>query len=284
MACGQLLISSEPNCSVPFQGGVGNGSRLFLIEINDISAITQNSLGVISAITLVSGASAWTYAGFKQSLKPNYKRVQSDSFQSMYIHGGEYFVYDYSQSMKNNLERKGNGRYLGVFANAKQDANAFEAMGINVGLELLECERSPGENGGAFRVKIQTPEKEPEGKFPQTVFSTDYATTLGILNTLCFLPTIAAGGLSIVTAVAATPTAITITGTNYFAGGVNSGVLKVELVNQANGAIVPFTAALTVTNTTVATSTPTTIAGTYKVRVTTIKGASNDSTQNLILT
>jgi hypothetical protein len=90
--------------------------------------------------------------------------------------------------------------------------------------------------------------------------------------------------LSITTAPAATPTAITITGTNFFAGGSNSGVLKVQLVNQLNGTIVPFTANPTVTNTTVALNTPVTVAGTYKVQILTIKGWTNLSLQNLILT
>lgn len=284
MGCGSLLISSQPDCANPFQGGVGNDSRLILFDRADISAMTVTSLDIITAITLVSGGSGWAYSGFKQSLKPNYKRVQAPSGQSMYNHGGEYFVFDYSQTMKNNLQRKANGRYVGIFENAKQDVNTYEVMGINVGLELLEMERAPQENGGAFRVKLQTPDGEFEGKLPQTFLSTDYAGSLAALNLLIFLPTITPTGLSITTAVAATPTAITITGTNFFAGGSNSGVLKTELINQANGAVVPFTASPTVTNTTVAMNTPATVAGTYKVRITTIKGVSNLSLQNLILT
>ena len=284
MGCGSLLISSQPDCATPFQGGVGNDSRLILIERNDIAGITYTGLDVISAITLVSGASAWAYSGFKQSLKPNYKRVQAPSGQSMYQHGAEYFVYDYSQTIKNNLQRKANGRYLAIFENAKQDANTFEAMGVNVGVEVLELERMPQENGGAFRIVLQTPENEFEGKLPNTVLSTDYAGTLALLNGYLYLPTITASGLSITTAPAATPTAITITGTNFFAGGSNSGVLKVQLVNQLTGAIVPFTANPTVTNTTVALNTPVTVAGTYKVQILTIKGWTNLSLQNLILT
>lgn len=284
MGCGSLIRSSNPDCATPFQGGVGLDSQLVLIERTDILSYTSTGIDLITAITLVSGKSAWSFKGFKQSLKPNYKRVQAPSGQSMYQHKAEYFVFDYSQVQKFNLQKKANGRYVGIFANSKQDANAFEIMGIGVGLELLELERSPGDNGGAFKVVIQTPENEFEAKLPQTFLSTDYAGTLTAIQALLFTPTITASGLSITTAVAATPTAITITGTNFFAGGVNSGVLKVELVNQSTGAIVPFTASLTVTNTTIATNTPSTVAGTYKVRVTTIKDVSEDSQQNLILT
>lgn len=284
MGCGSLLISSFPNCDQPFQGGVGNDSRLVLIERADITSITYTGLDVISAITLASGASAWSYTGFKQSLKPNYKRVAAPSGQSMYQHKAEYFVFDYSQTMKNNLQRKANGRYVAIFENAKQDVNTFEVMGINVGLEVIELERAPQDNGGAVRILLQTPENEFEGKLPQTLLSTDYAGTLTLINGYLYIPTITASGLSILTAPAATPTAITVTGTNFFAGGSNSGVLKMELVNQLNGTVVPFTASLTVTNTTVASNTPVTVAGTYKVRITTIKGVTNLSLQNLILT
>jgi hypothetical protein len=286
MACGDLFLSSTPNCDTPFQGGVGNGSNLTLILIDDIATKTFTSQSILSALTFQSGKSAWRFSGFKQSLKPGYKRVATPSGQSQYEHRSEYFVFDYSQQMKNNLERKANGRYVAFFQNALQDANAFEAMGLGVGLELIEMERIPGENGGAFKILLRTPENEYEGKMPQTVYDgTSFTTTKAIIDGWCFLPTIGASGLSILTAVAATPTAITITGTNYFANGVNSAVLKVELVNQLNGAVVPFTASpTTVTNTTVLINTPVTVAGTYKIRITTIKGVTDLSNQNLILT
>lgn len=285
MGCGSLLLSHFPNCALPFQGGVGNDSRLVLIEKADILSYTSTSLDVLSAITLVTNKSAWGFGGFKQSLKPSYKRIPAPSSQSMYEHSAEYFVYDYSQVMKNNLQRKANGRYVAIFENSLQDANTFEVMGIGIGLELLDLGRAPGEDGGAFKIKLKTPDGEFEGKMPQTLFSTDYATTKGLIDALLFLPTITAGGLSIVTYVAATPTAITITGTNFFGGGTNNAVTRVELVNQANGAIVPFIAAIgAVTNTTIAHTTPATVAGVYKVRVYTIKGVTELSTQNIVTT
>jgi len=284
MGCGDLIVSHFPNCDQPFVGGVGNDSRLTLIQRPDILSYTSTSLDVISAITLVTGKSGYGYGGFKQSLKPNYKRVPAPSGQSMYQHKAEYFVYDYAQTMKNNLQRKANGRYVAIFENSLQNANTFEVMGLGVGLELLELERMPQENGGAFKIILQTPENEFEGKLPQTLFSVDYTTTLGLVNALLFIPTITASGLSIVTYVAATPTAIVITGTNFFGGGTNNAVTRIELVNQANGAIVPFIAANTVTNTTITTTTPATVVGVYKVRVYTTKGATDLSLQNIITT
>ena len=55
------------------------------------------------------------------------------------------------------------------------------------------------------------------------------------------------------------------------------------VVNNATGAVVPWTAALTVTATTVAGNTPVCAAGHYKVRITTTKGVVF-SAQNIIAT
>ena len=282
--CGSLTTSSDPNCAKPFQGGVGGDSRLVLLERSDILSITATGVDLVTAITLVTGKSAWFFKGFKQSLKPNWKRAAAPSGQSMYIHKYEYFVFDYSQVQKFNLQRKANGRYVGIHENAKQDVDCFEISGLGVGMELLELERSPGDNGGAFKVILQTPDGELEPKLPQTFLATDYAGTLLAVNNLIFFPTITAGGLSVTAAAAAGGTAIVVTGTNYFAGGVNTGVLRMELVNNSTGAIVPFIAALVVTNTTITTTTPACVAGSYKVQVVTIKGTSELSQQNLIVT
>jgi hypothetical protein len=175
--------------------------------------------------------------------------------------------------------------YLGVIENANQDANTFEVLGIDVGLEVIEMTRANHECGGAIKIVLASPEEDFESK-PHRTFDAGtgvYATNKAAIDALLFLPTIGPTGLSITTFVGATPTALTVTGTNFFGGGSNSAVTQMALVNNSSGAVVPWTASLTVTATTVAGNTPVSAAGNYKVRITTTKGIVF-SAQNIIAT
>lgn len=240
---------------------------------------------MVSAITLLANKSAFPFDGIKQSLKPKFERVASPSGQTLYKHTVEFFYFEYSQAAKNNLARMGNGRYLAIYENAKQDANTFEILGLDVGVEMIEMLRAPQENGGAMKITLASPENEYETKPPATFYDgTSYLSTRTLLNGYAYLPTIGATGLSATTGAAAGGTALTVTGTNFFGGGSNSAVTSVDMVNQSNGTVVNKSA-FTVTSTTVVLTggTPAAAAGVYKVRITTTKGVVL-SEQNFIYT
>jgi hypothetical protein len=169
------------------------------------------------------------------------------------------------------LTRQGQGRYIAAFINAKQNQNAIEIMGVDVGLEIIEMERAPGENGGAFRLKLSTPEAEPEAKMPRTFYDgTSYSSSLGLILALAKLPTITT--LSVTAAAAAGGTAVTVTGTNFWGGGVNSAVLRVEWINQATGASVNQVTYTVASDTSITLNTPAMAAGLYKLKITTLRG------------
>lgn len=285
---GDLIEGFTVDPANPVQGGVGSDSRLVMIQRSDIATYVRSGLDIVTAITLAANKTARVFEGIRQSLKPRFERVPSESGQSVFAHEVEYIYFSYSQTAKNNQLRQSQGRYVCIVENAKQDANTFEVYGLDVGMEVTELVRSPQELGGGTRIKLRSAEKEYEAKPPATFDAGTgvYATNRTAVDALCFLPTIGASGLSIVTYPAVTPTAITITGTNFFANGVNSAVLRVDLINNATGSVIPFTATLTVTNTTITTTTPATGEGSgksYKVRVTTTQGAVLSS-QNIITT
>lgn len=286
MAAGDLIQSFVIDPNQVLQGGVGGDSRLVLILKGDLASYTKSGIDQITALTLAANKSAFSFDGIRQSLKPRFERIAAESGQSVFRHEIEFLYFAYDQVAKNNSARIAQGRYVGIVENAKQDANTIEVCGIDVGLECIEMIRAPQEMGGAIKIKISSPEKEYEAKPPATLDGGTgvYATNRALVDALLFLPTIGASGLSIVTYVAATPTAIVITGTNFFGGGVNNGVLKVELVNNSTGAVILFTATPTVTATTITTTTPVAVAAnSYKVKVTTIKGFVLSS-QNIITT
>lgn len=279
MSCGSLVTSLALDCNNIIQGGVGGDSRLVLIRKKDITAYTLDTLGRVTAFTLAAGTTAYSFDGIKQSLKPRYE-MASPSGQSVYRHQVDFFYFDYSQTHKNNIQRMGAGRYVAIFQNAKDDTNAFEVLGLDVGLEMTAALRAPQENGGAFSITLASPENEFETKLPATFLSTDFAGSLAAVNTLLALPTITT--FSPAAAAAAGGTSITITGTNFFGGGVNSAVTLIQYVNNATGATVTQTGATVSSTTTITMTSVAMPAGNYKIRVTTTKGVV-DSNLNLIV-
>jgi hypothetical protein len=280
MACGDLILSSVLDCANPLQGGVGGNSRAVLIQKSDIDSVTYSNDGGIASITLKAGKSAYSIDGIKQSLKPKYEKTNTDAGQTVYIHTADFFYFEYTQSAKNNIQRMGNGRYVCIFQNAKQDESAFEVLGLDVGLEVTEMMRAPQENGGAVKIILASPEGEFESKLPPTFYATSFSTTLGLIDGLLYLPTITS--FTPTAATAAGGTAITVTGTNFYGNGVGSAVTKVQWVNTVTGALVnqTFTVA---SNTSISMSTVAMAAGAYKLRVTSTKGVA-ESTTILIVT
>ncbi len=280
MSCGSLLTSLQLDCTNIIQGGVGGDSRLVLIRKKDITATTLDTLGRVTAFTLAAGTTAYSFDGIKQSLKPRYEMVQSPSGQSVYRHQADFFYFDYSQTHKNNIQRMGSGRYVAIFQNAKEDTSAFEVLGLDVGLEMTAALRAPQENGGAFSITLASPENEFESKLPATFLSTDFAGSLTAINTLLALPTITTFSPS--AAAAGGGTAITITGTNFFGGGVNSAVLSVRYINNSTGAEVNQTSFTVASTTSITLSTVAMAAGNYDIQITTTKGVVR-SNLNLIV-
>jgi hypothetical protein len=281
MACGDLIRSSVLDCENILQGGVGGDSRLILILKSHISSVTKDGFGKVTAITLVAGASAFSVDGIKQSLKPKFERQAAPTGQTLYKHTADFFYFEYSQLAKNNIARMGNGRYVAIYQNAKQDEDAFEVLGLDAGIEMSELLRAPQENGGAVKIVLTSAENEFESKPPPTMLVTDYPGTVSYLATLLALPTLT--DVSPLAAAAAGGTALTLTGTNFYGGGTNDAVVKVEYVNNTTKAIVEETGFVTASNLSITIAASVAMAaGSYQVRVTTIKGQVQ-GTQNLIV-
>lgn len=281
-SAGDLFQSEQVDITNMPQGGIGADSRLILIQRKDITGITDSSStqDIIEAITLAAAKVAHVFEGFRQSLKPKYRSIPGPAGNTMYVHELDYFVYGYAQTSKNNVQAKGNGRYVAIYQNAKQDEHAFEVMGIDVGLQLLEFDRAPGENAGSMRIKLATPEAEPEARMPKTFYDgTSFATTEALILALAKLPTITS--FAPLAVAAAGGTAITITGTNYFGGGPNNAVVSVDWINQDTGAVVSQTFT-TVSDTSITLNSAAMAAGLYKVKIRTLRGTVT-GTQNLVV-
>lgn len=282
VGCGDLITSSVLDCDNILQGGVGDNSRLILIPKSSIASYTKSGIGLVSAITLAANKSGYSIDGVNQSLKPKFELVNADSGQPLYKHIAEFFYFNYSQLHKNNMKRLANGRYVAIYSNAKADADAYEILGLDSGLKVNVMTRAPQESGGAVKFTLESPENEFEASPPATFDAGGFVASKTALEALLFLPTLTT--VAPLAAAAAGGTALTLTGTNFFGGGTNSAVLAVAYVNNATGAVVnqtTFTVASTTSITMTSVAMP---AGSYKVRVTTIKGVAIQESSNLIVT
>jgi hypothetical protein len=288
MALWDLVASHIIDPAAPVQGGVGEDALVVLVAKRNVASYTQAGINPVTALVLAANTSAYSIDGVKQSTKPKWEVVPDDSGKNAFRHILDFMYFGYSQTDRTNQLRIANDRYVAFVFNAKKDASGIELFGLDVGMEVKEMTRAQQENGGAVHIVMQSPEKEYEAKPPQ-IFDAGtgvYATNKALIDGYLFLPTIGASGLSITTYPAVTPTAIVITGTNFFGGGTNNAVTGVALINQATGTVIPFIAAMTVTSTTITTTAPATGEGSgrvYKVRVTTTKGVVF-STQNITTT
>lgn len=270
--CNEISIGYAHDCNDPFQGGIGGDSRLILINKGDLASYTESGStdGLITALTLKSNKSAYAFEGIRDSLKPSHDMVESASKQPMYKHRAQWFLFAYSQTQKNNIEKMMRGRFIAIYQNAKQDANAFEILGLNVGLQATPQKiRDLAENGGAYNLLLESPEAEPETKLPQTFFDTDFATSLAAINALLDLPSI--NNVSPVGASTSGSTAMTIQGANFF-GGTGAADATVKWVKVSDSSETSQ-GSLTVSDTQITFSSVALSAADYKLKVTTSKGS-----------
>jgi hypothetical protein len=261
---------------------VGWSSRAILINKDHISAIAYDGSGRVTSITVAAGKSYFFVDGIKQSLKPKYAKADTPAGNAAYKHTAEFFYFAYDQVSKNNMMRMANGKWVVIFQNAKQDDTAFEVLGLDAGLEVKEMVRAPQENGGAVKITLETAEEEFESKLPPTFYDgTSFASTKSVLELALNLPTITS--FTPTSATAAGGTAITVTGTKFYAGTGSASVLKVEWINNATGAVVNQTTFTNSADVTITCSTVAMVAGNYRLRVTTTRGQA-ESTTNLIVT
>lgn len=275
MSCGDITIGSQYDCDAPLYGGVR--SRLGVINKNDIASVTYSSTtpGLVTAITLKSGKVMHLFEGFKNSVIPSLEKVTAGSGQGVWKHMTNFFIYENTQAQKNNIQKMGNGKYITIFQNRNEDANAFEIQGIGNGLELQDgAVNNKNENQGAYNLILASGAGQEEAKMPATYLSTDFAGTLAAFESLAALPTIT--NVSPATAAAAGGTAMTVTGTKFFGSGSTSDVQSVKWVNRSTGVKTSQTG-LTVTDTQITFASVALTAGTYNIEVKTSRGTVTSS-------
>jgi hypothetical protein len=271
MGCGTITRGAGSDCDNPLKSGTR--PRIFIANFDDVLSTTPSATtpNLITAITFATGTTSFLFEGFKQDIKPTQEFIAPSNGLNQHKHGVGFIVYEISQLQKNNLQRMNKGRFVAIVENNGKNENSFEVYGLGSGLEIVPgLTRDTYANGGGYIIALATPETEFEPLLPQTIFSTDYATTLALVNEYAGLPSVTT--ISDLALQVAGGDSETITGLNFYGNGSSSAVTSVQWVNETTGAKTTQTSVTVASDTSITFTSVALTAGAYRLRVTTTKG------------
>lgn len=280
MGCDLITRPSVPVCAddgTPLKSGTM--PRMFLFNLTELLSVTESTTtpNLLTAITMATGTVSYTFEGYKQDVKPTQEFVVPTNGGTMFKHALNFIVYDITQLQKNNLQRMAKGKFVAIVENKGKNSESFEVYGLGSGMEIIPgVARDTNANGGGYIISLATPEVESEPMLPQTLFTTDYATTLALVLEYAGLPTVTT--ISDLVLQVAGGDAETITGTNFYGNTSASVVSSVQWVNQVTGATTTQTGITVASDTSITFTSVALTAGTYRLRVNTVRGSA-DSVQ-----
>lgn len=185
-SCGVIDQDILVDCDAPLQGGVND--RLILINWEDIASTTKDVNGVVTDITLNSGATAYVIEGKNNSVAPTQALIKQ-RFSEVYDHIVNFKTFDLDNDVKTQLQNAVKGRFVSIIENnfkgTAGDA-AFEIYGLDAGMVVTALDRDPNssETQGAYNVTMGSSEFAKEPKLPATFYVTSYAATKALVDAL----------------------------------------------------------------------------------------------------
>lgn len=169
-ACGSITRGSSADCdNIPASG---TRARLLLANYDQVEQLEEDADGNIIDIVLAAGAYLYEFLGFRNDVKKSEEVIKPDVGIPKFKHLVGFVVYENTQVQKNNVENIARGRFIAFVENKGKDANVFEVVGKEVGVEIVAgAIRNAYENGGFFVINLATPDDqgELESKLPQTL-------------------------------------------------------------------------------------------------------------------
>jgi hypothetical protein len=186
--CAKLSAGASPDCVNPIFSGVDD--EVLLINFDDITGYTYNVTNpeIIEAITLASGAVAYSFQGQNFSNEPDHAYTKS-GFSNFFNHQIRLRVFANDPETKKQLNLVANGKFVAIIKNNYVNAagnTAYELYGLKNGLVQQDGVRTVAsiEEGGAHNILIGSHESALEPKLPATVFITDFDTTKTMVDAL----------------------------------------------------------------------------------------------------
>lgn len=188
-SCGDINAGIAANCANPLQAGTED--TLVLLNRRQIASLTKNGTNpqIIEDIIMESAALGYVFEGLNNSIAPKSSMVKGRYFKH-WSHEVDFIAFDVSPASKAVVESMKDGDLVAIIYNKYKGLtgnSAFEIYGLYAGLksETIERDINNAETQGAFHILLKTDEERGlEPYQPQTLFITDYATSLAVIEGL----------------------------------------------------------------------------------------------------
>jgi hypothetical protein len=187
--CGLINSGITADCTNPLQAGTED--TLVLLNRTQIASLTKNGTNpqIIEDIIMESAALGYVFEGLNNSITPKSMMVKGRYFRN-WSHEVNFIAFDVSPDAKAVIEDAKDGDFVAIVYNKYRGLagnSAFEIYGLYAGLkaETIERDVNNAETQGAFNILLKTDNDRGLEPFqPQTLYITDYATSLAVVEGL----------------------------------------------------------------------------------------------------
>lgn len=184
MACDGLLTSDILfDCDNAPKGGIEVDVLLFNREDIDIDAVTfdaSNKL-LMTNFQLKSGKTGYLLQGVKQIQSAAAELVKKETSVDAFKHIFNGVILNFSAANKLEIQSMAEGASLVAVIELKwkgaSNADAFQVLGYDAGLELNTLAWNTNENDGTVSIELSSVDGFEEPKMVMTLLETDYSTT-----------------------------------------------------------------------------------------------------------
>jgi hypothetical protein len=190
--CARISENLEIDCDAPLKGGTEDLGWLINWDDYKAATITRNISNprIIEDIVLPSGGFAYRVEGQNNSILPKSSFVKA-RFTGQFRHEVNFYVFKIDPETKDQLTKAGNGRFVFIAENKHRTSTgntSFEVYGGGSGLVVpdggIARDSGDADTQGAYNIILSSADGSLESFLPESIFDTDYATSLAIIESL----------------------------------------------------------------------------------------------------
>ena len=184
LVCNTINAGAAIDCDAPPVAGTNN--FVYLMNKDDVSTITTDADGTVTAIAMKSTKQAYKYETGNTAVNGLYALRQSGVLNG-FGHTMTIIYPENDATAISNLSKLANANVMAIVNQRGDDGfGTFRLLGKTHGLiaENIEGDFSNGDRDGLPFVTLSTDERFNEKSPPVHVLNTDYATTLSDLEAL----------------------------------------------------------------------------------------------------
>jgi len=187
MALNCSLIGSAQvlDCAAPPLAGLEPFVYLFNLSDKATAPIVGGGDDTVSTITLAATKTGYKWEGGTDFILGTYSLVTGRVLNG-FAHQVQLTLPNDDQSALTEVKNMANGRIFAAVVKRGYTENTIRLYGLQHGLEISEVsgDESSTDNEGLPLITLSTPDGYKEPLPPQHMLSTDFATTLAILDAL----------------------------------------------------------------------------------------------------